>query len=200
MLKSKVILWFCVSRRLQTQFATQQILLVQLEAVHLGLPESDWLPLGSLHCVESPVEVRQEGPVLEVMGQVKQNFIDTMCWQMSVLPTVSHGFLSPLHFLIIGFRTEANSALSGVSLALTWAERGKEAIWKLWGCRPLTDGLAEPREADTYSMLKMAGPPTPVWRDQPRLEPYHNKWTHTQALTQGKRGQPHGNSLWFILF
>ena len=29
-------------------------------------------------------------------------------------------------------------------------KRGKEAIWKLWGHSPLTDGLAGLREANAY--------------------------------------------------
>lgn len=70
-LNSKVILWCLrVRTHLQTQLVTQQSsFFKQLGPVLLGLTESDWLLTGSLHCVESPVEVRRAGSVLEVRGQ-----------------------------------------------------------------------------------------------------------------------------------
>ena len=76
--------------------------------------------------------------------------------------------------------------------------RGKEAMWKLLGCSPLTDGLAGLREANAY--VKNGSPPSRKGRIRIRAIPQQNEHKHTQTLTQGKRGQPHGNSMLFILF
>lgn len=75
MLCSKVSLWFW--RHLQTQFATQHnSFLKQLELMHL---ESDWLLLGSLDCVESPVEVRQDGVSVRGQGSNQSRTLSTPC-------------------------------------------------------------------------------------------------------------------------
>lgn len=99
-LNSKVILWCLrVRTHLQTQLVTQQSsFFKQLGPVLLGLTESDWLLTGSLHCVESPVEVRRAGSVLEVRGQTKaENYWHHVLTHMSSVPTIWHCFLSPRH-------------------------------------------------------------------------------------------------------
>lgn len=70
----------------------------------LCVTESDWLLLGSPHCVESPVEVRQEGPVLGVRGQIKAQHY----WHTGVLfHKTGHGFLS---LLISSLIADSNGA------------------------------------------------------------------------------------------
>lgn len=69
----------------------------RLERAYLGPTEPDWLLLGSLHCVESPMEVTQEGSLLEVRGQIKaEHYWQNVLTHMSSVPTIWHGFISPL--------------------------------------------------------------------------------------------------------
>lgn len=71
---------------------------------------------------------------------------------MSSAPAFWHDFLSPL--LCLNFSTDLNiiggrNALS-LNEGLKMGKRGKEAIWRLLGCSPLTDGLSALREANAY--------------------------------------------------
>lgn len=73
-----------------------------------------------------------------------------------------------------------------------FGKRGKEAIREIW------DKVFSQMDLQSWGklmqMLEMD--PTPP---KSGLEP-HEEWTHTrtQTLTQGKRGQPHGNYLFYF--
>lgn len=67
--------------------------------------------------------------------------------------------------------------LFSVHKELKLGKRGKEAIWKLSGCSPLTDGLAGLKEAIAY--VKNGSPPSIQGRIRIRAIPQQmNTYTH----------------------
>lgn len=98
-LTPKVFFFFVmlgVKRHLQTQFATQHdSFLKPQELVHLGPIESDWSLLGSPHCVDSLMEVRQEGSVLEVRSHIRaKHYWCHVLTHMRSDSTIWHGHIS----------------------------------------------------------------------------------------------------------
>lgn len=173
--------------------------------MYLGLTESDWLLLGSLRCVESPVEVRQDGVSVRGQGSNQSRALLTPCADTYEFCSNSLTWLpvpSPLRS-DCRFRSQRRrrreKCFSVWVRSSNWEREERRPCGSFWDAVLSQMGLAGLREANAY--VKNGSPPSRKGRIRIRaITQQMNTYTHTHTLTQGKRGQPHGNSTLFILF